>query len=136
MQLRMVYLFCIVVTAFIASGKYFYDKGILSAQLACAKSKNEQLKTQFTEYVENSEKQQVESQNISKRLSEQIASLLLINEKSTKELRYAINQSANRVRCEFNADVMQQLEDARTQANNATTGGISNTLSTAGRTGE
>lgn len=136
MQLKFVYLFWIAVTAFIASGKYFYDQGVLSAQLACAESKNEQLKNEFTEYVENSEKQQAESQNISKRLSEQIASLLLINEKSTKELRYAINQSANRVRCEFNADVMQQLEDARTQANNSTTSGISNTLSTNSRAGE
>lgn len=109
-----------------------YIAGKSAGAAACAEGQAEDYRTLLAESSKQLSTAQQQSTDLFQRLSEQGQ----YDEKTTKELRDALAETAaDRAACRFAAGVMQQLEDARQRAAKATTGGTGATLPPAGGDG-
>lgn len=97
-----------------------------------AEAEADQHQSQVQDYrslLDDSAAQLAQSQQASQALFGRLAGRSQYDEKVTKELRDVLAESAaTRAACRFAADVMQQLDDARLRATQATTSGLGATL--------
>lgn len=109
-----------------------YFAGKAAGAAACAQGQAEDYRT----LLDESGKQISSAQQQSNALFQRLSGQAQYDEKTTKELRDALAETAaDRAACRFAAGVMQQLEDARQRAAKATTGGTGATLPPAGGDG-
>lgn len=109
-----------------------YVTGKAAGAAACAAGQVEDYRT----LLDKSGQQLSDAQQVSDALFKRLSGQAQYDEKTTKELRDALAETADaRAACRFAAGVMQQLEDARQRAAKATTGGLGATLPLAGGDG-
>lgn len=109
-----------------------YDRGYAAAEKNCQTADIQRLTTLLESAAEQTEQAQVISLELSGLINQQVAQ----NARTTQELRHALTATAaDRAACRFTADIMRQLNAARTRAASAATGGIRGAVSDPGETG-
>ncbi|WP_140919140.1 hypothetical protein [Limnobaculum xujianqingii] len=135
MQLRTVYLIFSVIALVRGFSRYYYEKGYSEAELACAERQASTAQNQLNQFVKASQQLAADAYVVSQAVSAQMTAITVINQESTREIRYELKNRAD-ARCQYSADIMQQLDNARQRANQAATSGFGGSLSASGTAGK
>ncbi|MBO1548749.1 hypothetical protein [Yersinia pseudotuberculosis] len=111
---RGVYLVCSIIVLVGGFSKYYYDQGVATATLTCQIGNNQRSEQALNHLITQSQRLTDQANLASLALSKQVAARQQADEQTTKELRYALRQTATqRSHCVFAPDILQQLDTAR-----------------------
>ncbi|UUE71108.1 hypothetical protein [Pectobacterium aroidearum] len=109
-------------------------EGRSAAQLEQSQAEIQQAANALNDFIVGTRDLTANANIASQQLAQQINARQAADEQSTEAIRAALKKTAElRVMCEFDADVMQQLDAARERAASAATTGIASSTSSAVR---
>ncbi|MCH5051187.1 hypothetical protein [Pectobacterium aquaticum] len=111
-----------------------YESGVADTQLVHSRAETKQAANALNDFIVGTRELTANANLASQQLAQQINARQAADEQSTEAIRAALKKTAElRVMCEFDADVMQQLDAARERAASAATTGIASSTSSAVR---
>lgn len=100
-------------------------QGLTDARLECSKGETRQVTDTLNQFVTSTQALTAQANAASRQLATQIAARAAADDQSTREFRDVLKKTAAaRVKCVFDADIMQQLTTARERAATAAARGI------------
>ncbi len=110
--------------------EYGYQEGLSDAKLECLENQLSDSKQALNSFTKAADLAAERVRQADRSLSERIAEQEQRDEQTTRDIKNALKKTAaDRVKCVFDDDSMQQLAAARDRATAAVTGGINGHLS-------
>lgn len=110
--------------------EYGYQEGLSDAKLECLENQLSDSKQALNSFTKAADLAAERVRQADRSLSERIAEQEQRDEQTTRDIKNALKKTAaDRVKCVFDVDSMQQLAAARDRATAAVTGGINGHLS-------